>query len=67
MTRTVQDLADYLAWQVQIGHGKWDVRLCPRGLSYLRPAVDKVVALDVPQDGETCDDANKIVFVRAVF
>lgn len=63
---TVQDLADFFAWQCQIGKGAHLARLCPRGLD-MRTAKDTAMSLVVPDAGEMYDDANNVVFLRAVF
>lgn len=65
MTCTVHDLRDYLDWQCQIGHGQHTPVLCPRGLDAFRPG-DKP-PLAIPEDGHTSDDANRLVFIRAIF
>jgi len=63
---TAQQLADYFAWQVEIGRGACEVRLDPRGLSYVKPDHNRINIV-IPPDGETCDLARGLVFVSARF
>lgn len=60
---TVQQLADYLAWQVGIGNGALRVRIDRRGLAGLPPGHNLCVG--IPPRGEETDGQS--VFIRAVF
>ncbi len=50
---TVEELRDYLEWHIQAGRGRWQVELRERLLA-------------VPPDGDTHDDAERLVFVRGL-
>jgi hypothetical protein len=63
---TAQQQADYWAWQVEIGRGQWESRLCPRGLlgvSYLPKNTH--LSLCIPQPSEMYDEKNHIIFIAA--
>lgn len=64
---TAQQLADYWAWQVEIGRGQWEARLCMRGLLGLpepMPA-NTHIGMTIPQPIEMYDEARRIVFGSA--
>lgn len=60
---TVQQLADYLAWQMEIGNGALRARIDRRGLAGLSP--DYNLCVGIPPRGEETDGQS--VFIRAVF
>lgn len=64
---TAQQQADYWAWQVQIGRGQWESRLCLRGLGdmglILPPSA--YLGLIVPEPFEMYDEARQIIFGAA--
>lgn len=64
---TAQQQADYWAWQVQIGRGQWEARLCLRGvlgLPYQLPE-NTVLGLSIPPPIDMYDEAGRVVFGAA--
>ncbi len=64
---TAQQQADYWAWQVKIGRGQWESRLCMRGLGemglILPPSA--YLGLIVPEPFEMYDESRRIIFGAA--
>ena len=64
---TAQQQADFWAWQVEIGRGQWEARLCPRGLGELGLILppSAYLGLIVPEPFEMYDEARRIIFGTA--
>ena len=66
---TVQQLADVLAWQINIGRGKSDVLLSPNDLCWgcdlqRMPAVAEL-SVFLPDDGAAYDPRRKAFYISA--
>ena len=68
---TCQDMADYFAWQVNLGRGKCVVQADRRGLGfllmYLAEKLAGMINIVTPPDGETYDPKRGVVYVSVRF
>lgn len=64
---TAQQQADYWAWQVKIGRGQWESRLCMRGLGEMGLVLppSAYLGLIVPEPFEMYDETRRIIFGAA--
>lgn len=61
---TVEQIAKYLNGLCDIGCGKFDLKLCTRGMDSLRPS-GKSLGLAVPVFDVGVDHGKMVVFLRA--
>jgi hypothetical protein len=61
---TAQDMADFWAYQVEIGKGNWEVHLCMRGFSLIRKNGRGPSLCVLPED-QVYDKERKLIFLGA--
>lgn len=63
---TIQDLADFAAEEVRIGHGRWAPNLCPRGLNGIQTLPENsYLAIGTTPDHEIHDEKQMVVRLAA--
>ena len=61
---TAQDMADFFAYQVEIGKGNWEAHLCMRGFSLIRKNGRGPSLCVLPED-QVYDQERKLIFLGA--
>ena len=62
---TCQEMADFYAWQVEIGHGKWSAALNPKSI-LCRWSVCQYTEFRLPTASNMYDEKSRVVFLIPV-